>query len=205
MSRIRTRAWHARLMSQLLLPAMLVGMSGCGPSVRFTGTTQFATPITLSRLYVYYFLDLRTAELGRNMINEMARQLETRLEERGVGTEQHWFRDDPLAPAFISPWSPVMIPVRRVIELNAADEQRFGSEYRLIVFPRFVEGRYAYVFAWELEDARTNRIVWSTTSHGDHDRNGTSDEVAKKLLDGLIAEMDRSGLFGAAPASAPPL
>jgi hypothetical protein len=195
------RASHIRFMVQLVAPVMLLTMGGCATSVRFMKTTQLDAPITLSRLYVYSFLDLRTPELGPNLINELTLQLPARLAERGVATEQRWFRDDPLAATFARLGSSE-IPIRRVIERNAADEQRFGSAYRLIAFPLRVNilSGLTYEFTWTLEDTQTNRILWSTTSHTAQE-DGTSAENAKTLLDGLIAEMDRSGLFGSPPAS----
>jgi hypothetical protein len=55
-----------------------------------------------------------------------------------------------------------------------------------------------------LEDTRTNRIVWSTVARGKHTNIGSPDEDpvarARLVVEGLIRQMDESGLLGAAAA-----
>jgi hypothetical protein len=204
MSKTRTHASYACFVSCLF--CLSIGLGACvyPTSMSFTETTRPSTPVTLSRLYVYSFLDLRVDELGSALMSEISRQLAAGLESCGVASEQHWFRDDPIAGQFARLRGSEVVPVRRVITQNRATERAYGSDYRLIVFPvqTTVEpGWIQYDFRWTLEDTRTNRIVWSTTSRGRHARGEDSEELAKDIVDGLITQMDVSGLLRAAAAS----
>jgi hypothetical protein len=194
---------------RLFLPVLLLAAQACAYTTEFTGTTRLETPIKLERVYVYSFIDIRTEDLGPKMMDEMERQLALGLENRGVASEQHWFLDDPLGAAYARSQRAERVPVRIVIERNAEAERRFGAPYRLVVFPSEmqVDGpNYTYDIDWRLEDARTNQVVWSTTSRATHINIYSRDEDpvnrARGLVDRLIIQMDRSGVFGAAAAPA---
>ena len=197
------------LVVRLFLLSVLLASQACAYPTKFSGTTRLETPIKLERVYVYSFIDIRTEDLGPTMMDEMERQLALGLENRGVASEQHWFLDDPLGAAYARSRRAETIPVRAVIERNAANERRFGAPYRLIVFPTetSVDGpNYEYSIDWRLVDARTDQVVWSTTSHARHmniySRDEDSVNRARGIIDRLIIQMDLSGVFGAAAAPA---
>jgi len=193
-----------RLITMLLLSVACAGAQGCAFAPSFSGTTVSSgiEPASLSRLYVYSFLDLRGDELGSSMMNEISRQLAAELQTRGITTEQHWFKNDPIAAEFARVRGTERIPVREVIAGNQEAERRFGSDYRLIIFPsNTVESGawYYYDFRWAIEDTRTQRAVWSTTSRGKHmnwvSSNENAGARARLIVNGLISEMTRSGLL----------
>lgn len=197
-----------RLVTLLLLCVGYAGAQGCTFAPAFTGTTvpSGVEPASLSRLYVYSFLDLRGDQLGQTMIAEISRQLATEMDSRGIKIEQHWFKNDPIAGELArvqgTERSTERIPVREVIVRNQEKERQFGSDYRLIVFPSYTLSAgawYHYDFRWAIEDARTQRVVWSTTSRGKHMNWVSGDENAaaraRVIVQGLIGEMTRSGLL----------
>jgi len=193
-----------RFIAMLLLSVAWAGAEGCAFAPSFSGTTvpSGIKPASLSRLYVYSFLDIRGNELGSTMMNELSRQLAAELQTRGIATEQHWFKNDPIGAEFARVRGTARIPVREVIVRNQEAERRFGSDYRLIAFPsNTVESGawYSYDFQWVIEDTRTQRVVWSTTSHSKHmtwvSSNENAGARARVIVNGLISEMTRSGLL----------
>lgn len=208
----RSRALSSCTIRVVLLP-LLMAVNGCSAyTTSFSGTTRPGTPITLTRLYVYSFLDIRSEALGPQMMHEITRQLGERLESRGVATEQHRFQDDSLAASFTGGENSAVIPISRVVAGNAAAELGFGADYRLLAFPAWMELEYIdnkpwyiYTFRWTLEDARTGQVVWSTTSNSAHhkvqDRDKDAVGRAGEIVNRLIREMEISGLFGAAPTA----
>jgi hypothetical protein len=202
----------ARSINRLVVFIMLLGLQACAPS--WKRVTSPTPPITLSRVYVYSFLDLVTDDLGPRRIDAINRQLIAALESRGVATELHLFRDDPIGSGFarVQGAAPVQelgglrtvsserIPVSQVIAGNAANERRFGADYRLIVFPAEVshsEWGRGYTFTWMLYETQTHRRVWDTWSRTSQVSIMRLNEygLAERLVNGLIQQMSTAGLL----------
>ncbi|HET6231099.1 MAG TPA: hypothetical protein VFE05_13580 [Longimicrobiaceae bacterium] len=184
--------------------SLTLAAGGCAMAPKFVGTTSLAgsPPVSVPSVYVYSFLDLRAADLGPRMIGGVEQQLASALRSHGVESEQHRFSEDPISAEFARVHGTERIPVREVIARNAADEGRFAAPYRLIIFPMQTTQSgswYYYDFRWTLQDAKTQRVVWSTTSRGRHLNWMRSDENSTKraqvIVDGVIGEMVSSGLL----------
>jgi hypothetical protein len=204
----RTRVSFAGFMYRLAFLMMLLGLQACAPT--FKRVTRPRPPITLSRVYVYSFLDVAADELGPQMIDEINRQLVAALEARGVAAELQAFKDAPitaeLARMRTRGWDgkeSEQIPVGRVIMQNAANERRFGAGYRLVIFPdETLEGGMgedAYWFTWTLHEAETHRQVWYTWSRSEHTNLLGFDRKpsvrARRLVIGFVRQMSAAGLI----------
>jgi hypothetical protein len=182
---------------RLTILMTVLAFQGCAPTSRapwFAVTKLPSEPVTMSRLYIYSFLDLRTDYMGRRMVNDISRQLVTRLANHGIATELHSFANDPLAANFARVQGSEEIPVGQVIIGNAAREKRFAPDHRLIVFPVYTKvlpNRRAYFIRWTITNARTGQEVWSATSRS---RNGEN-AAAQVVVDSLISQMTAAGLF----------
>lgn len=186
--------------------AAVLALQGCAVAPSFHDTRMPGAPVTFSRLYIYSFLDIADAALGPSLRRELSQQLAAGLESRGVSSEQHSFANTPVAGEFARVRNQEehveSIPVGRVILQNAANERRFGAEYRLIAFPtqtRVVGSGRTYDIRWEIQDVRGARTVWTTTSRSRHTNWISTDENAAErarvIVDGLLSEMTSSGLL----------
>jgi hypothetical protein len=135
--------------------AAVLTLQGCAAAASFRDTRMPGAPVTFSRLYIYSFLDITDDALGSSLRRELSRQLAAELESRGVSSEQHSFSDSRIAGEFPrlrdQEWRMDTIPVGRVILQNAANERRFGAEYRLVAFPtqtRVVGSERTYDIRW---------------------------------------------------------
>lgn len=176
---------------------LMLALQGCAPTspATWVAVTKLPSePVSLSRLYIYSFLDLRTDYMGPRMVSEISRQLIMGLESRGIVTEQHSFANDPLAANFSRVQGSEEIPVGQVIIANAGREQRFAPDHRLIVFPVYTKvlpGRRTYFIRWTITNTRTGREVWSATSRSRNDQH----TAAQAIVGSLISQMSAAGLF----------
>ncbi len=178
-------------------------------------TATFDTPaklgqresITGTQIYVYSFLDLRRRDLGGGMVEAVNRQLGERLAERGVETRFLTYSEATGKPVTGWPGS-VSVPVARIVADHLNEEIGFGAEYRLLAMPSSMNLSGAgqrYQVLWSLVDVASGDEVWRTTLNGGRTVWLLQDEDAEAraamFVDGVIAEMTRSGLL--APASSP--
>ncbi len=186
-----------------LLIAGALAASGCA-SNQFSGTRTVAAGSTLAnaRLQVYSFLDLRDVEFGPNMLGEVDRQLADALAQSSVAVQILRFKNSEPGKYFSSTNSGVRVPVRETIESNSAAERSFAATHRLIIFPSKMTLSGAWKFydvRWELLEAGTGKLLWTTTSQGKHLNAWKNDEDpqarAKTIVDGVIAELRSSKLL----------
>ena len=150
----------------------LVSLAACA-SNNFAPATRVADGVTLkgARLQIYSFLDVREVELGPHMLDELDKQVVAALAKEGTTAQVLRFRQTETGRYFTASNTGMSIPVRQTIVGNLADEQAFGADYRMVVFPsnlRLSGAWHFYDIEWEIRDARTGKVVWSTVSHGKH-------------------------------------
>ena len=188
-------------------------LSACA-TASFT-TKSAATDARLSNqhLYIYSMLDLRASDFGVSMVSAVHDQLRARLGQHGVTTEIVTYADTlngkPLTPQN----GTVRIPLEQIISSHQAQEQTFGASYRLIVMPasmQISDMGQSYDVNWVLIQIPSNRVVWSSTLQGSRtvwwSQNEDAMRRAMTFVDGVIAQMESSGLFGdATPTSTPSL
>ncbi len=195
----------AAVLAAFFCASLLGLLAGC-TSARFSSQPPLA-PLQLDRVYVYSFLGYRQASLGAGFIGELHTQLNAAMIQHGVEVKQVWpgASESPATTSLRKQQAPegvVDIPVDRVLRENRADEQAFAPSYRLMVYPNALSGNVGQNFSviWDVVDARTGTRVWSTTSSvRTPNLLGTTEgspERARVVIDGLIAEMTKSGLFG---------
>jgi len=117
------------------------------------------------------YLDVRTGELGPNLLNEFDRQLTQQLAKSGITAKVLRFRDSEPGKQYSFTSTGMQIP-------------EITTDYRLVIFPSqlTVAGAWRhYDVRWDLMDARNGKLVWSTQS--------------KTIVDGIIAEMQKSSLL----------
>lgn len=193
-------------MSQLkpLLAAACVALLSACASNEFLQTKTHVDGLSLknTKLYIYSFLDVRTGELGPNLLNEFDRQLAQQLAKSGITTKVLRFKDSEPGKQYSFTSTGMQIPVRETIVQNAANEREMGADYRLIIFPSHltVAGAWRhYDVRWDLLNARTGKVVWSTQSKGKHMNAWKQDEDpetrAKTIVDGIVGEMQKSNLL----------
>jgi hypothetical protein len=202
------------IMKKLLGMLLALALSACATTSFTTKTSTTDARLTGQHLYIYSMLDLRTSDFGAAMVGGVHDQLRARLGDRGVTTEMLTYADTldgrPLTPQNQT----VRIPLERIIAENQTREQDFGATYRLIVVPasmRIQGAGQSYDVNWVLIEIPTNRVVWSTTLQGSRtiwwSQNEDPARRATAFVDGVIAQMESSGLFDAthvAPAAPTP-
>lgn len=202
-----------RLISGLLVSIVVLGTSGCATNNFRTPPPAFAGQAPLRAVYVYSFLDLRENELGPKFLGEVQRQFAEALKAKGASSAQLSFNDSPLRAEYLLKEEPVRgsltrqastrVPVGEVIATNLRAEAAFGAPYRLIVFPASLTALntgHRFDVRWDIYDARTNVRVWSATSETLHQNWISHDESpverAKILVEGIILQMTKAGVFG---------
>lgn len=180
-------------------------------------TANFSTPkgsgpvITGSQVYVYSFLDLRNDDLGARMVAQLNEQLRSRLSEHGVETQLVTFRETPQG-RYTSVTGSVSVPVREIVEENGQNEEDFGADYRLLIMPTqmtIYDAAQNYQIIWDLVDANTGEVVWSSTMRGNrtvwYSANEDAEGRAATIVDGVISQMVAGNLItAAAPGASPP-
>jgi hypothetical protein len=192
-----------------VLAAVVLALAGCAHAPQFTGQTRTAsmTGAHIDRMYVYSFVDYRDKELGPDFMKQLERQLGAALAHHGVKSEQLWFRRSPVEATYTLKSVPAgglnsstQLPVAEVIAANLPKERALDPQYRLIMFPSNLRtgGGITVDIRWTVRDAKTNNVVWATTSSAHHsvwsDANENAAERAKMEVDGFIAELVKTGM-----------
>jgi hypothetical protein len=181
--------------------------TGC--ATNFRPAQPFAGKSSVSSVYIYSFLDLREGTIGPNFLTEVRQEFARGFESRAVRTKQLWFNESPLRAQYAlqseqtGPGkSSLRVPVDEVIAANRADEESIGTTHRLVIFPIQVSQSSSYSgfqVRWDIRDAKTNELNWSTTSYSQHQRWVGGDENpagrAKEFVEAAIAEMEKAGVF----------
>src|SRR6266850_1001568 len=177
---------------RVLVVASVLVLSACATN-EFSQTRTLVSGLSLknSKLIAYSFLDVRDAEFGPSMLDELDKQLAQELLKSGITLSILRFKDSDPGRNYSFTGSGMQIPVRETIVRNLANERTMRAEYRLIIFPSKMTLSGAWKFydlRWELVDVSTGRVIWSTTSHGKHLTAWRSEELpearAKTIVDG---------------------
>ncbi|MET0332908.1 MAG: hypothetical protein ABW190_01450 [Rhizobacter sp.] len=191
------------LLRRTLLLAAALALTGCVTN-QFKTTVPAANGVTIknTKVYAYNFLDIRDAELGATMLDEVEKQFSQGLAASGVTLKVLKFKDSEVGKSFASVRGGMSIPIRRTVESNLEAERALPADYRLIIFPSnmLLQGAWRhYTIRWDLMDVKTSKVVWSSTSEGKHMVVVRSDETpaekAKVIVDSAIAEMKANGLL----------
>ena len=192
-----------KAIKHLTLVVLLFLISSCATN-EFDAAKSYRNGLTLknSKLYIYSFMDLRDGELGKKMLEAMNRQLVDNFKVAGVTATVLNFKDSSVGQYFSLANKNVQVPVRDVIVQNSANEMATGADYRMVIFPsnmRLTGAVKAYDIKWDIFDARSGRIVWSTTSHGKHSTvwktDEDPDERAQIIIESFLNEMRANKLI----------
>lgn len=198
---------HLRWM--LLLAALAV--SGCTTtSFERTTTLQSNTEISGSSVVVYSFLDVRKDYFGDQMLAMMNSQLVDQFKQRGVTArivpyKAKGVETNPNALYMGVNRSMVSVPLKEYLQEQRPEEMKNGDKFRLMVFPSMVTTTGANIdseLTWSLTDVSADKPVWATkqkTARTIWWNNEEAPETrSKQFVDGIMSEMTKSGLFGAA-------
>jgi hypothetical protein len=202
---------HLRLVMAL---AAAMTISGCTTtSFERTTSLQSGTEISGSSLVVYSFLDVRKSLFGEQMLAMLNAELVEQFQQRGVTARVVVYRQtnaesNPNAIFMGVNRSMVAVPVKEYLKTQRGDEEQHGDKFRLMVFPSMVTTGGAAIdseISWALSDVNADKPLWATSQKTSRTVWWNSDEApetrSKQFVDGVIAEMTKSGLFGAAAQS----
>jgi hypothetical protein len=196
---------------RLVLVLAAVGLAGCA-STSFERTTaiQAGTEISGSTVVVYSFLDVRKDYFGDQMLTMMNNQLVEQFKQRGVTARVVAYQNKPVDtnPNAIFMGvnrSMVTVPLKEYLQSQRPEEVKNGDKFRLMVFPSMVTTTGANIdseLTWSLTDASADKPVWVTKQKTARTIWWNNDEApesrSKQFVDGIMGEMAKSGLFGAA-------
>lgn len=191
--------------------AAAMALSACA-TTNFASTTtiQSGTEVAGTSIVVYSFLDVRKDFFGEQMLTMMHNQLEDQLKQRGVNARVVVYKHAAPETDFKSLFlgvnrNIVSIPLKTYLQSQRPEEEKRGDKYRLMVFPSMVTTTGANIDSqinWTLVDAKTDKAVWTTKQSTSRTIWWNSDEApetrSKQFVDGVMAQMATSGLFGAA-------
>lgn len=190
-------------LARIAFLTVLALLSGCATN-EFAATKSEVAGLNIkgAHVYVYSFLDVRDPELGPTMTAEVNAQLTKALAAADVQAKVLPFKASEIGRYSTLTNGNVRIPVRETVFANLAQEREFGAQYRMVIFPSNMQLQGAwkhYDIKWDLFDAQSGKLVWSTTSHGKHMTTWKVDEDpqprAKIIVDGIIAEFKNSHLY----------
>jgi hypothetical protein len=187
-----------QILKWLAVPFLVLAASCATATYASKNEPGSAESIYGSQVYVYSFLDVRSSDLGRGMVEQVNQQLLSQLNARGVAAQIVTYGDvtDKIAVGT------VQVPVDEIIASYGPQEAEFGADFRLVVMPTQMTiygATQDYQVSWQLMSVETGEVVWSTTLSGGRTvwwhQNEDSEDRARAVVDGLIAEMAASGLF----------
>lgn len=188
-----------------------IWLVGCSTTPKFSDSKLAGAPVRVDNLYIYSFLDVRQKNYGAEFLRLVRLELDAALTSANIKHVQLWSQDSELSGAalttnrtidvFRGASESTYVPVKELVSSNLAQEQQFGAEYRLLIFPSQTNTTgtgYEYTIRWVLMDAKDQRTVWSTTSRLETfvliSANENAEGRAKGFVNGLIAEWRRLGL-----------
>jgi hypothetical protein len=196
---------------RLVLVLATMALAGCAStSFERTKALQAGTEIQGSSVVVYSFLDVRKAQFGEQMLTMMNNQLVDQFKQRGVNARIVVYKQPetdvkPDALYLGVNRSMVKVPIQEYLAAQRPDEQKNGDKYRMMVFPSMVTTTGAAIDSeinWMLTDAATDKALWTTKQSMSRTIWWHSEEApesrSKQFVDGVMGEMTKSGLFGAA-------
>lgn len=184
----------------------------------FTSQTFYTGERQVRSIYVYSFMDLREKEIGPKLMLHFRQQLTTQLKEIGIESRQLWFNDSPIRADFSIVKTPAgttqeggslvtrnvikAVPIAQMVEANRSSESEFAPTHRMLIFPEDVfsgNARTGYQLRWDIVDARTGKLEWTTRSSTSNFNWWTSDEApaqrARVLAEGIITQMRGNGVL----------
>lgn len=188
-----------------------LAVSGCA-TTSFERTTAIhsGTDISGSSVVVYSFLDVRRDYFGEQMLAMTNNQLVEQFKQRGVTARLVAYQGkaldaNPNAIFMGVNRSMVTVPLKDYLQSQRPDEQKNGDKFRLMVFPSMVTTTGANIdseLTWSLADVGSEKPVWVTKQKTARTIWWNNDEApesrSKQFVDGIMGEMTKSGLFGAA-------
>jgi len=196
---------------RLILVLTAMTLAGCAStSFERTKAIQAGTEIQGSSVVVYSFLDVRKEQFGEQMLVMMNNQLVEQFKQRGVNARVIVYKQ---AEADAKPdalylgvnRSMVRVPIQEYLAAQRPDEQKNGDKYRLMIFPSMITTTGAAIDSeinWMLSDIATDKPVWTTKQSMSRTVWWHSEEApesrSKQFVDGVMGEMTKTGLFGAA-------
>ncbi len=208
--------------TRLAMLSLVLILSGCASKPTFTAHSFYTGERLVRSIYIYSFLDLREQEVGSKFLREFKRELAAQLDGVGVKNRQLWFNDSPARAEFSKVDAPMGttfsgqdsttrtvikdVPIGQVVQLNSEEERTFNATHRLIVFPEntTVGGVTGYQLRWDIIDARTGKLEWTTRSTTQNGNWWSNDEApverARVLVEGLISELRKNSVLPEAPS-----
>lgn len=193
-----------------LAMAAFMAVAGCTTtSFERTTAVQAGTEISGSSVVVYSFLDVRKGMFGEEMLALTNDQLVREFKERGVNARvvvyQHTAAENPNTLYMGVNRSIVSVPIKEYLQSQRPDEEKNGDKFRLMVFPSMVTTGGAGIdseITWSLSDAKADKAIWSTKQKTSRTVWWNTEEApesrSKEFVAGIMSEMAKSGLFGAA-------
>lgn len=196
---------------RLILVLAAMALAGCAStSFERTNSLQAGTEIQGSSLVIYSFLDVRKAQFGEQMLAMMTNQLVDQLKQRGVNARVVVYKhpETTLNPDTLFLGvnrSMVKVPIQEYLATQRPQELKSGDKYRLMIFPSMVTLTGAAVdseITWMLSDITADKPVWTTKQSMSRTIWWNTEEApesrSKQFVNGIVGEMTKSGLFGAA-------
>ncbi|AYV47153.1 hypothetical protein CFHF_01365 [Caulobacter flavus] len=194
------------------LAVSLSALSGCATNT-FAPTTTLGAVEALNgtSIYVYSFLDIRDAEFGGRMLDELDRRIVADFGAFDVNASVMRFRSSRAGMLYAGGSYSGSVPVDAVVAGNTRAERQIGARYRLIIFPsdfRVLSAAQGYQIRWSLEEVATGRTVWTTVSNGSRTVWMSQEEDAAgragTITEGLMANMKQAGLLAQCRNCLPP-
>jgi len=200
---------NASLLRTSLLAGAAMLAAACSMPTRFEAQTRVSAseaPVRVESVYVYSFLDVREAQLGREFMKQFERILAEQLRARGVNSKQLWYGgvpDDSLqARPLASAPSSQRLPIAKVVADNAGAESAFNPSHRLLVTPAELSRAGSWIKAlvrFDVVERASGKSLWTLRADTMHLHFATLDDGAeqraRQLVNGLIAEMQKAGMI----------
>ncbi|MEQ1864599.1 MAG: hypothetical protein ABL996_08080 [Micropepsaceae bacterium] len=187
-----------------------LALSACATtSFERTTALQSGVEVSGSSVVVYSFLDVRKGVFGEKMLAMMNDQLVEQFKQRGVNARVVVYQyaeaeANPSALFLGVNRSMVAVPIKEYLKSQRPEEQKHGDKFRLMVFPAMVTvgAGIDSQITWTLADTSADKPVWTTKQETSRTIWWSNEEApelrSKQFVDGVMKEMTKSGLFGAA-------
>lgn len=198
-----------RMKSALTLAAALLIAACATSSYQGVRPATPGTKIAGSQVVVYSFLEGKSHFFGEAMVRQLHVQLLQRLAERGVTARLVVYKSDEAPSAttakhFTAMTETVVVPLRDYLRTQRAEETRHADKYRLLVMPWLMTAQQSTDYSridWTLTEIATEQPVWFANQNTSRtvilNRDEAPESRASHFVDGIVAQMSQSGLFGA--------